>query len=132
MYQGANRNLSIEQINRCKYLFQNAKYCLLSLEIPETIAEYTIKFCKRNNTQVILKPSAADKIKEELLKDIAYFIPNEKELHNFVQGKGAIEKKAQILMDKGVENVIVTLGERGCYYATKNIPCILKAQDLKR
>jgi len=119
VYQGANRNLSIEQINRCKYPFQNAKYCLLSLEIPETIAEYTIKFCKRNNTQVILKPSAADKIKEELLKDIAYFIPNEKELHNFVQGKGAIEKKAQILMDKGVENVIVTLGERGCYLRNK-------------
>lgn len=119
VYQGANCNLSIEQINRCKYLFKNAKYCLLSLEIPESIAEYTIKFCKRNNTQVILKPSAADKIKEELLKDITYFIPNEKELHNFVQGKGTIEKKAHILMEKGVENIIVTRGEKGCYLRNK-------------
>ena len=120
VYQGANRNLSIEQINRCKHLFQNAKYCLLSLEIPKAIAEYTIKFCKRNDTQVILKPSAADKIKEELLKDIDYFIPNEKELHNFVQGKGTIEKKAKVLLDKGVENVIVTRGEKGCYLRNKD------------
>ena len=75
VYQGANRLLSVEQINRCRYLFQNARYCLLSLEIPEAIAEYTIKFCRRNDTQVILKPSAVEKIKEELLKDIAYLCP---------------------------------------------------------
>lgn len=115
VYQGANRLLSIEQINRCRYLFQNAKYCLLSLEIPEMIAEYTIKFCRRNNVEVILKPSAVEKIKEELLKDIAYFIPNENELNTFIPGRMSLEEKAQILREKGVENVIVTLGERGCY-----------------
>lgn len=115
VYQGANRLLSVEQINRCRYLFQNARYCLLSLEIPEAIAEYTIKFCRRNDTQVILKPSAVEKIKEELLKDIAYFVPNENELHTFVPGRMSLEEKAQILLDKGVENVIVTLGEKGCY-----------------
>lgn len=115
VYQGANRLLSVEQINRCRYLFQNARYCLLSLEIPEAIAEYTIKFCRRNDTQVILKPSAVEKIKEELLKDIAYFVPNENELHTFVPGRMSLEEKAQILLDKGVKNVIVTLGEKGCY-----------------
>ena len=115
VYQGANRSLSIEQINRCRYLFQSAKYCLLSLEIPEVIAEYTIKFCRRNDTKVILKPSATDKIKEELLKDIAYFVPNENELHRFVPGRMSLEEKAQFLFEKGIENVIVTLGEKGCY-----------------
>ena len=115
VYQGANRSLSIEQINRCRYLFQSAKYCLLSLEIPEVIAEYTIKFCRRNDTKVILKPSATDKIKEELLKDIAYFVPNENELHRFVPGRMSLEEKAQFLFETGIENVIVTLGEKGCY-----------------
>ena len=27
----------------------------------------------------------------------------------------SLEEKAQILLDKGVKNVIVTLGEKGCY-----------------
>ncbi len=121
VYQGANRNLSIEQINRCKHLFQNARYCLLSTEIPEAVAEYTIKFCKRNQTEVILKPSAAEKIKKELLPDIAYFVPNENELHTFVPGSGSMEEKAQILCEEGIENVIVTMGSRGCYLKNKEL-----------
>lgn len=119
VYPGANRNLSIDQINRCKNLFQSAKYCLLSLEIPDAIAEYTIKICKRNQTEVILKPSGSERIKESLYQDISYFVPNEKELNNLVRGNQTLEKKAQSLLDKGVKNVIVTLGSRGCYLKNK-------------
>lgn len=116
VYQGANQNLSIEQLNQCRHLFQSAKYCLLSLEIPQSVAEYTIKLCKRTDTLVVLKPSAADKLKEEMLQDIAYFIPNENELHTFVKGSQSMEEKAQSLLDKGVQNIIVTMGKKGCYF----------------
>ena len=116
VYPGANRNLSILHINRFKYLFDSAAYCLLSLEIPGDIAEYTIKFCRRNDTQVILKPSAVEKIKDELLPDISYFVPNEHELNVFVPRGESLEEKAEILLRKGVGNVIVTLGARGCYF----------------
>lgn len=119
VYPGANKSLSIEQINRCRYLFESAKYCLLSLEIPNAIAEYTLKTCRRNRTEVIMKPSGAEKIKEELYQDIAYFVPNEKELNTFVPGERSLEDKAQILLNKGVGNVIVTLGDRGCYLRNK-------------
>ena len=115
VYQGANRNLDVSQINGCRYLFQSAKYCLLSMEIPDKIVEYTIKFCKRNHTEVILKPSATEKIKDELLQDITYFVPNEKELNLLVPGPKSLEEKAEILRRRGVENVIVTMGARGCY-----------------
>lgn len=115
VYQGANRNLNVNHINRYRYLFQNAKYCLLSIEIPETIAEHTIKFCKQNHTEVILKPSTATKIKEELLADVSYLVPNENELHLLVKGDKTIEEKANILLEKGVKNIIVTMGSKGCY-----------------
>lgn len=115
VYPGANKKLSINQIRRCGYLFEKGKYCLLSLEIPAPIVEYTIRFCKRNDTEVILKPSPTGEIKEELLSEIAYFVPNEKELHALVPGKESLEEKAEILRKKGIENIIVTLGARGCY-----------------
>ena len=115
VYQGANRHLDISQINGCRYLFQAARYCLLSMEIPDEIVEYTIKFCKRNHTEVILKPSATEKIKEELLPEIDYFVPNEKELDLLIPGEKSLEDKAQMLREKGVKNVIVTMGARGCY-----------------
>lgn len=121
VYPGANRKLSIDQINRCKYLFQGAKYCLLSLEIPDAIAEYTIKICKRNQTEVVVKPSGSEKIKENLYQDISYLVPNEKELDTLVSGNYTLEEKAQYLLNKGVENVIVTLGSRGCYLKNEEI-----------
>lgn len=119
VYQGANRSLSISQINNCKYLFESAKYCLLSMEIPDEIIEYTIRFCQRHETEVILKPSAKEKIKEELWGGISYFVPNEKELHMLLPGEKSLEEKAQILLDKGVKHVIVTRGSKGCYFCDK-------------
>lgn len=115
VYQGANKNLNIEQIKRCRYLFQKAKYCLISLEIPEEVVEYTIKTCERNQVQVILKPSGVKKIKKELLSGITYFVPNEKELGLLVPEEGTMEEKVKRLRNSGVKNVIVTMGERGCY-----------------
>lgn len=115
VYPGANKNLSANQINRYRHLFDKAKYCLLSLEIPEEAAEYTINLCKHTGTEVILKPSVTNRIKEELFSEIAYFVPNEKELRAFVPGRKGLEEKAEALRKKGVKNVIVTLGAEGCY-----------------
>ena len=115
IYAGANKNLSVNQIKRCKYLFEKAKYCLLSLEIPEAVVEYTLNFCRRHHTEVILKPSPADDIKGEMLSEITYLVPNEKELHALVPGSQSLEEKAEVLRQKGIKNVIVTLGSRGCY-----------------
>lgn len=121
IYSGANKNLSINQIKRCKYLFEKAKYCLLSLEIPEAVVEYTLKFCKRTNTNVILKPSPTDDVKDEMLSEITFFVPNEKELHALVPGTKSLEEKAEILLRKGIKNIIVTLGSRGCYLRNKEV-----------
>ena len=42
-------------------------------------------------------------------------MPNEKELHTLVPGDKGLEEKAEILRRKGIKNVIVTLGSKGCY-----------------
>lgn len=115
IYQGANQNLNANQIKRCSYLFERADYCLLSLEIPEEVVEYTLKMCKRHHVEVILKPSLTEALTEEMLSAISYFVPNEKELHAIVPGKKCLEEKAKILLERGIQNVIITLGKRGCY-----------------
>ncbi len=131
VYQGANMNLDISQINKCRYLFQDARFCLLSLEIPTEIVEYTLKLCSRSHTGVILKPSAAEKIREEMLPYIEYFVPNENELHTYMPGSESMEEKAEILLQKGVKNVIVTLGSRGCYLRNKNISMYFEGSEFE-
>ena len=115
VYRGANQCLNMEHMNRFRHLFQNARYCLLSLEVADGIAEYTIRCCSRNGTEVILKPSNVESVKEELLEQTAYVVPNENELHMIVPGPQSLEEKAEWLRERGVKHVIVTLGERGCY-----------------
>lgn len=115
VYKGANENLDGVQISRHKKIFKNAKYCLISLEIDEEAAECAVKECKKNGVKVILKPSAVEKVNESLYPMIDYFIPNEKELNQLIPGEMTIEAKADILLKKGVKNIIITLGKKGCY-----------------
>ena len=90
------------------------------MEISNEIIKYTINLCKQYNVQVMLKPSAVDKISDDILKDIDYFIPNEKELNQLVISGNNIEKKSEILLNAGVKNIIVTLGKKGCFLYNNN------------
>lgn len=120
VYPGANQNVDCNQINQNKHLFEQAAYCLVSFELPIETIEYTINLCHNMGLKVIVKPSTVEKIKDELFGKMDYFIPNEKELTQIVPGHLSIEEKAEILVSKGVKNVIVTLGKKGCYVRNKD------------
>lgn len=115
IYPGANGKLSRSQVRQYEQVLDEAVYCLLTLEIAEEIVEYAIQRCRRKNVKVILKPASAEKMKESLFGMIDYFIPNEKEVARLIPGDMTVEQKAEILIGKGVKNVIITLGSDGCY-----------------
>ncbi len=115
IYGGANEKLDRSQVRQYAQLLDDAAYCLLTLEIAEETVEYTIQKCKMKNVKVILKPSSVEKMKDSLFQNIDYFIPNEKEVKQLIPGNTTIEEKADILLEKGVKNVIITLGHKGCY-----------------
>ena len=115
VYQGANEELDTYQIRQHQKLFQSAQYCLLSLEIPQKTAIYTIKMCHETGVSVFVKPATIETLQCDILPYIDYLIPNEKEIHKIVPGDFSIEQKAEMLYQRGVKNVIVTLGSKGCY-----------------
>ncbi len=129
IYPGANEKLGREQVKQFEHLLDDAKYCLLTLEIEEETVEYTIRKCQKKQVEVILKPSAVEKMKESLFGQISYFVPNEKELKQLLPGEASIEEKAVILLDKGVKNVIITLGEKGCYFRNREQERYFPAAD---
>lgn len=129
IYPGANEKLSREQVKQFEQLLDDAKYCLLTLEIEEETVEYTIRKCRKKQVEVILKPSAVEKMKESLFAQIAYFVPNEKELKQLIPGDASMEEKAAALLEKGVKNVIITLGEKGCYFRNREQERYFPAAD---
>jgi len=117
---GANGSLSPKDISESKYLFKNAKFCLLSTELPINTIMEAASIAKAQGIENILKPVALKTISSKLLENIDIFIPNKKEAATLCPKYDTIEKQAEYFLNKGVRVVIITLGSAGCYLKTKD------------
>lgn len=131
VYPGANGALSRKYVEDYEYLFEDARYCLLSMEIPVGTVQYVADACRRRQVELILKPSGAAAMNQELLESVSYLIPNRKELFQLVLEGRSVEEKAEILCQMGVKNVIVTLGREGCYLKNEKYSRFFKAAEFE-
>jgi ribokinase len=69
-----------------------------------------------------LNPAPAQELPEELVSLTDYLVPNETELslltNHTVNDISSAEKAAKTLLDRGVQNIIVTLGKNGALIVT--------------
>lgn len=128
---GANDELKPAIVEANAACFANAQFCLISTEIPWETVLHTIDFCNRNSIKTIVKPTVQRIIPPEVLKRISYLVPNEEELEVQVEGMQSVEEKAASLFAAGAENVIVTLGEKGCYLHNREIRRYFPAADFQ-
>lgn len=132
IYRGANNKLSRAQIYNHAHLFDGAKYCLLSTEIPEDAFAFTIALCEKKQVKVIVKPAGIDHFPEDLIKKVEFFIPSLKEVNLLLPGLETVEQKAQKLFDNGAKNVIITLGADGCYLKNKEYSRFFPAANVQQ
>ena len=118
---GANNTLTPEDIQKRKRFFKNTGYCLIQSEIPlDTVAE-ACRVAHEYGAKTILKPSVCGHIPSEVLAQVDILIPNEDELNELCPDYASIEEKTAFLLECGIEIVIATLGERGCYVRCVNL-----------
>ena len=71
---------------------------------------------------MILNPAPAQQLPEELISQVDYLIPNETELSLLtgmdVNDIPSAERAASSLLQRGVKNIIVTLGSKGALIVT--------------
>jgi ribokinase len=127
---GINEKLSREHIERAQKLFKDAKerVLILSMEIPHEAALCAIEMACENNIKIILDPggiNALDDIAAILDKRIFLLKPNEHEaeiitgipIKNFHSAK----KAAEMLLQRGIGNILITHGERGAYLFNNSV-----------
>jgi len=120
---GTNMKLTPEEIESKKELFSQSKILLLQLEIPvETIIKAK-ELALQNSMTVILNPAPACKLDDLIYEGLDYLTPNETELE-ILSGKSVnsideVKLAAHCMLDKGVKNVIVTLGDKGSMLINK-------------
>lgn len=122
---GANMTLMCKDLKPFLKTILKAKVWLLQLEIPIKTIEYLVSTAFENNIKLILNPAPACNLSSVLLKKIWLITPNETEAEILtgvlVTDSASAQRAASILLNKGVRNVIVTMGEKGCQYATRKI-----------
>lgn len=126
---GANHILSAEHIKKHSHLFENTGYCLVQTEIPMEAVIETCTIAHQYGAKTILKPSTCKVLPETLLKHIDILVPNEEELSELCPQYATLEQQAHYLSSFGIEIIIVTLGERGCYVHTKDFQQYFPASD---
>lgn len=116
---GANAAVTPDYLNRYRQRVIDADALLMQLESPLETVIAAAKLAKQHQTQVILNPAPACELPEELLAMIDMITPNETEAQRLtgiaVNNDADAERAANILHDKGIGCVIITLGSRGVW-----------------
>jgi ribokinase len=100
---------------------------VMQLEVPMDTVLQALRTAKATNTPVLLNPAPAAELPEEAYTGLAHLILNETEIALLAQVAEAelediskVEKAAADILAKGVQNIVVTLGARGAYYACQD------------
>ena len=121
---GSNGRLSEDDIPAS--VFENTKFdiLLLQLEIPIKTVEYSAVTASEQGIKVILNPAPACKLPDRLLQNTWLITPNETEAEAItgteITDISSAYRAAVLIQQKGVKNVIITLGEMGAYIKSAN------------
>ena len=132
---GAAAQLNNKDIDNNLEIMEKSKIFLTQMETPDEVTIYSLKKAKENNCLTILNPAPARKINEENFALLDFFTPNETEAEFYLKNKITTEEDIKIagreFLKKGVKNIIITLGERGVYFANENEEYFIDALKLK-
>ena len=114
---GANSQVSVSDLDENLEMIRSAGMVLAQLEIPLETVIHLAGICAREHVPLVLDPAPAAELPVALLKNVAWFTPNETEAAFFLHDSAGSADAgiAQSLIDKGVQGVVLKLGARGAY-----------------
>ncbi len=122
---GACHNITKENVKSVKQVISQSSFLITQLEVNIDATYQAIDIAYQNHVSVILNPAPAQKLEEKVYEKINYITPNETEAEILTGIKTDsmenIKKAANWLFDRGVKNVIITLGKTGVYIKTAKI-----------
>ena len=127
----ANMRLTVADVERASSCIASADILLLQLEVPIEASQNAAEIARANDTLVILDPAPAQELPDSFLRLADILTPNELETESLsgvnVSDQKGVEQAAQIIFDKGVPTVVLTLGDRGALLLTADLKKIVPA-----
>ena len=130
----ANMALTVENINQAQSTIADADVLVIQCEVPMDANQRAAEIAKQNDTLVILNPAPAQLIPDQILKLVDIIIPNEIETETLTGLPTKTENEVLVagrnLLSKGVETVILTLGDRGSLLLNEDGEKLIPAFDV--
>lgn len=126
---GANFTLTTQDVAWLKNEIGNYDIVMLQFELPMEVIEAVAQWAKDAGTPVMVNPAPAAPMSDKLLSCTTYLSPNEHEAaalanHSIDVSNGVNMDDVAIVLKafqaRGVENLIITLGENGSIAAGKS------------
>ena len=132
---GANNFVDKKQIDDNFGIIKECDIILMQLEIPMETVEYVIDKFYELNKILILNPAPGAELSDNIIKKCTYLTPNENEIGLITKMPydtiDNIKLAAKSLIDKGAQNILVTLGEKGAYLKNKDKDIIIPTMKVK-
>ena len=112
-------NISMDEVEKCRALIEGADILLLQHEINFDAQYKVIDIAYNAGVKIVLNPAPACEVPEDVLKKIYCVTPNETEAQVLtgveVKNLEDAQKAAKVFLDKGVKNVVITMGSLGAF-----------------
>ncbi len=130
---GAANGLTLGEIDLAEQEIASAACFMTQLELPLPIVEHGLRLARRLGIPTILNPAPACELPDSILELCDYLTPNESEAAALtglpVENVEQAECAADVLLARGVRNVVVTLGSRGALVKSDRLVAHVNAFD---
>ena len=134
IHEGANGSLSPEDIGKHKAMFHNSKVFITQFEIPMETVREALKMANENQVTTILNPSPMKPLDEDILKMVDVLMINFSECRAItgIEVSSLETAKTAIfcLVQKGISQIVITMGSDGVYFNDANEICHLPARKV--
>ena len=126
---GANACLTPAMMHHAEPLLAAAEVVLVQLEVPLDAVVETATIASGHGARVILDPAPAQPLPDALWRHLALITPNVTEAAALtgreIHDQGDVRAVAGVLLERGVESAIVTLGPDGALVATRQAQIVI-------
>ena len=133
---GAAGTIGKNLIDKSLSIIKNSKIFLTQLETPKDVTLYALKEAKSQNCITILNPAPSSEIPDDYFQFFDFFTPNETEASFYfkkpVKNEDDCKVAGNFFLEKGVKNILITLGEKGCYFKNSNEEFLMPASKLNK
>lgn len=116
---GACGNITPEDVKRCRKLIESADILLLQLEINFDALFEVVNIAHAAGVTIVLNTAPANRLPDEVLAKVDIVTPNETEAQALtgvsIQNEADALRAARVFMEKGVKQVVITLGAMGAF-----------------